>query len=65
MKPQNLGLRVAGSLFGLMAMVQLLRLLLRLDVLVAGYVLPLWVSAVAVVVLGGMSVWLWKLALVE
>jgi len=48
-----------------MAMAQLLRLLLRLDVLVAGYVLPLWVSAVGVVMLRGMPVCLWGLSLVE
>jgi len=63
MKRQNLALRVAGTLFGLMAVAQVLRLLIRPEVLVAGHLFPLWPSMVAVVVLGGMSIWLWKLAL--
>ncbi|MCX5850774.1 MAG: hypothetical protein NT072_01765 [Deltaproteobacteria bacterium] len=62
MNSQILGLRVAGTLFGLMALAQLLRLLIRPEVLVAGYTMPLWPSALAVVVLGGMSLWMWKLA---
>jgi len=62
MNSQILGLRVAGALFGLMALAQLLRLLIRPEVLVAGYTMPLWPSALAVVVLGGMSLWMWKLA---
>jgi hypothetical protein len=62
MNSQILGLRVAGALFGLMALAQLLRLLIRPDVLVAGFKMPLWPSALAVVVLGGMSLWMWKLA---
>ena len=63
MKRQNLALRVAGTVFGLMAVAQVLRLLIRPEVLVAGHLFPLWPSMVAVVVLGGMSIWLWKLAL--
>ena len=62
MNSHILGLRVAGTLFGLMALAQLLRLLIRPEVLVAGYTMPLWPSALAVVVLGGMSLWMWKLA---
>jgi hypothetical protein len=57
-----LGLRVAGTLFGLMALAQMLRLLIRPEVLVTGYKMPLWPSAIAVVVMGGMSLWMWKLA---
>jgi len=55
------GLRVASVIFGLMAIAQLGRLALRPEVLVAGHALPLWPSMVAVIVLGGLSVWLWKL----
>jgi hypothetical protein len=62
MKSQIIGLRVAGTLFGLMSAAQLARLIMRAEVLVAGYLLPLWPSALAFVVLGGLSLWLWKLA---
>lgn len=62
MNSQTIGLRVAGTIFGLMGLVQLTRLCIRPEITVAGHVLPLWPSAVAVVVLGGLSVWMWKLS---
>jgi len=62
MKSQILGLRVAGTLFGLMALIHLGRLVIRPDILVAGHAVPLWPSAVALVVLGGLSVWMWKIS---
>jgi hypothetical protein len=55
------GLRVAGALFGLLALVQIMRLILRPEVLVAGNVMPLWPSVLAVVVLGAMCYWMWWL----
>ena len=57
-----LGLRVAGTVFGLMSLAQLTRLLIRPPVLIAGNEIPLWPSAVAVVFLAGLSLWMWKLA---
>jgi hypothetical protein len=45
-----------------MAIAQLGRLLIRPEVLVAGYSMPLWPSVLAFVILGGLSVWMWKLA---
>jgi len=62
MKSQILGLRVAGTIFGLMCLIQLSRLLTRAEVLVAGHRVPLWPSALAVVIAGGMSLWMWKLS---
>ena len=62
MKSPILGLRVASVLFGLMAVGQLTRLLLRPEILVEGYVLPLWPSAVAVVLLACLCAWLWSLS---
>lgn len=55
------GLRVAGVVFGLMAIAQLTRLVAGAEVLVAGYALPLWPSVVALIFLGSLSVWMWKL----
>jgi hypothetical protein len=57
-----IGLRVAGTVFGLMALAQLARLVMRPEVLVAGQVMPLWPSALAFVILVGLSAWMWKLA---
>ena len=41
MDSQVLGLRVASALFGLMSLGQLMRLLIRPEILVAGYLIPL------------------------
>jgi hypothetical protein len=62
MKAQVLGLRVAGTVFGFMSLAQLARFIMRADLLVAGYHLPLWPSALAFAVLGVLSLWLWKLS---
>jgi hypothetical protein len=62
MKSQTIGLRVAGTVFGLMGLAQLLRPLIRPEIFVAGHEMPLWPSVVALVFLGGLSLWMWKLA---
>jgi hypothetical protein len=59
---QTTGLRVASVVFGLMAIAQLVRLLVRPEILVAGYSVPLWPSVLALIILGGLSVWMWQLA---
>jgi hypothetical protein len=62
MNSQVLGLRVASIIFGLMSLAQLLRLVIQPEVLVAGHQMPLWPSVLALVILGGLSIWLWKLS---
>ena len=62
MNSQITGLRVAGTIFGLMCLAQLARLIIRPEIIVAGYPMPLWPSMVAVVVLGGLSIWMGKLS---
>jgi hypothetical protein len=62
MSSQMTGLRVASVVFGLMAVAQLVRLVIRPEVVVAGHPLPLWPSVLAFIILGGLSLWLWKLA---
>ena len=61
MNSQILGLKAAGVVFGLLCLAQLLRLVLRPEVLVAGNQVPLWPSVLAVAILGGLSLWMWKL----
>jgi len=56
------GLRVASVAFGLMDIAQLVRLVIRPEVLVAGHPMPLWPSVLAFIILGGLSLWMWKLA---
>jgi hypothetical protein len=62
MRAQILGLRVASIVFGLMSVGQLARFIINPEVLVAGYLMPLWPSALAFAFLGGLSLWLWKLS---
>ena len=62
MNPQNTGLKVAGTLFGLLGLIQLTRLIRGLEVIINHREIPLWFSGLAVVVLGGLSIWLFRLA---
>ena len=57
MNSQIAGLRVASVVFGLMAIAQLVRLVIRPEVLVAGHPMPLWPSVLAFIILGGLSLW--------
>ena len=57
-----LPLMVAGYIFGIVALVHLLRILFKLDILVSGYVLPMSVSYVAFVIALFLSVWMLKAA---
>jgi hypothetical protein len=52
---------VSELVFDALTALQLARLLLRWPVTVAGYAVPLWVSAVAVAVAGTMAVWAMRL----
>jgi hypothetical protein len=53
---------VASIVFGLLTLGQLVRLAIRPEFLVGGHLMPLWPSALAFVILGGLSLWMWKLA---
>lgn len=65
MNSQILGLRVAGTIFGVVCIAQLLRLVTRSEVTIAGYPIPLWPSAIACVIAGGLCLWLWKLSMLH
>jgi len=62
MRTQIVGLRVASIIFGLMSVAQLARLIINPEILIVGHRLPLWPSALAVVILAGLSLWLYKLS---
>lgn len=57
-----IGLRVASVIFGLVCIGQLTRLLMQLEVMVAGRHVPMWCSGIAVVATAVLCVWLWKLS---
>jgi uncharacterized membrane protein len=51
---------LAAVLFWLIALAQLLRVLLRVEVREGDVNIPLWVSIVAVVALAALGTWLWR-----
>jgi hypothetical protein len=62
MNPQIIGLKVASAVFGAVGLLQLIRLLLGWEVIINHRDIPLSLSGIAVVVLGGLSLWLYRLA---
>ena len=54
--------RVSGVVFGLLATAQLARLLFRWPVQVASVSVPLWVSALALVITGTLATWAFRTA---
>jgi hypothetical protein len=62
MRSPIVGFNVAGVVFGLLALVQLARVIIRPEVLVQGYAMPLWPSVVAAIALGGLCFWMLELA---
>jgi hypothetical protein len=59
-----IGLRVAAVVFGVVAFMQLLRLVTHFEVTFNGHVVPLWPNAIALVVAAGLGAWLWRLSTV-
>lgn len=55
------GLRVASVVFGLIFLGQVTRLVTGMKIVVGTFAVPLWWSGVALVVVGGLSLWLWLL----
>jgi hypothetical protein len=51
---------VVAIVLWLVALVQLLRVLFRIEATAQGEDIPFWVSGVAFVVLGGLGFWLWR-----
>jgi hypothetical protein len=56
------GLRVAAIVFGVVALLQLMRLVTQFEVTVDGHFVPFWANAIALVVAAGLSAWMWRLS---
>ena len=52
--------RIAVAVFSIVALVHLTRLLAGWEVVVSGFVVPVWWSGVALVVAGGLALMLWR-----
>jgi len=56
------GLKLSATIFAIFALVHVLRLVKKFDVVVGSHHIPLMVSVVAIVVAGVLSIWMWKLS---
>lgn len=53
---------VSGLFLALLTCVQLLRLILRWPVTVAGASIPLWASAIAALIAGSLAIWAFRVS---
>jgi hypothetical protein len=62
MNPKNFALRIAGTLFGAVAILHLLRIITGASVLIDGWELPVWVNWMGLLVGGFICGWLWSVS---
>ncbi len=62
MSSQVTGLRVASVIFAIFALGHIIRLIKNLHVMVGAATIPMWVSVVALIVAGFLSIWFWQLS---
>ena len=62
MDSQKTGLRVASIIFAVFALGHAVRLFKHAKVLIATHQIPMEVSWVALVIAGGLCIWLWRLS---
>ena len=53
---------ISGTIFGLITLGQLIRLIYRVPVQIGALNLPLWPSVIAVIVAFGLCIWAFRLA---
>jgi len=53
--------QITGFVFGVMALVHVVRLILDWPAQVAGWVVPIWVSWAAIVIAGALCLWAFRL----
>ena len=57
------GLRLASVIFGFIGIAHVARLLLRTEIMIGLYHVPLWLSGFAIVAAAGLCGWLWRLSM--
>ena len=62
MHSPTLGLRVASTIFALVCVAHLLRIITHTDVIIAGRELPMWINIIGVMLAGALSLWMWGLS---
>jgi hypothetical protein len=56
-------LRIAGTIFGIVAIVHLLRIITGVPVLIGGRSLPIWVNWFGLGATGFLCLWLWMMSI--
>jgi len=59
---KNFALRIAGTIFGLVSVFHLLRIITGASVVIAGCSLPIWVNVMGLIATGFLCGWLWWLS---
>jgi len=62
MDSKILGLRISGTIFGLISLLHLLRILFGVGLIIGDYMVPIWLSVPAFFLLAWLSLWMWKLS---
>jgi hypothetical protein len=57
-----MGLRVAALIFGIISLGHLWRVIVHLPMQIGGFSVPPWLSVVAVIAFGLLSLWFWRLS---
>jgi hypothetical protein len=63
MNSQTMALRVAGTIFALICVLQAWRYLAGVEVVAAGHEIPVWISGIAAIVLGALAFWMYRVAM--
>ncbi|MBL7138119.1 MAG: hypothetical protein ISS17_05055 [Bacteroidales bacterium] len=59
---KNFWLRITGAIFGVVAIIHLLRIITGVQVLIDGWLLPVWVNWMGLVATAFLFIWLWRLS---
>lgn len=62
MNSKNFWLRITGSIFGVVSILHLLRILTGISILIGGWLLPMWVNWMGFLATGFLCIWLWRLS---
>ncbi len=62
MNSKNFMLRLAGSIFGVVAVFHLLRVITDASVIIAGWELPLLINVIGFIGTAFLCVWMWRVS---
>jgi hypothetical protein len=62
MNSKLLGLRISGTIFGIVALLHLYRVISGISVVIGDWMLPIWVNIIGFIGTVFLSTWLWWLS---